>query len=100
MTAWRGIGTTRGRSPCGGLGLSAADVVFVAGSTMDGEEVAALAAYRAARLSHPGLRLIVVPRHAERFEAVAARLRHEGETVIRRSRPEAPRRRIEAGTRR
>ena len=31
------------------LGLSPADLVFVAGSTMEGEEAAALAAYRAAR---------------------------------------------------
>ena len=69
------------------LGLSPADVVFVAGSTMEGEEAAALAAHRAARVEHPGLRLIVVPRHVERFEAVAAWLRQEGETVVRRSNP-------------
>ena len=53
-------------------GLSPTDLVFVAGSTMEGEEAAALAAYRAARRQHPGLRLIVVPRHAERFDRVAA----------------------------
>ncbi len=71
------------------LGLSAVDVVFVAGSTMEGEEAAALAAYRAARVDQPRLRLIVVPRHAERFEEVASWLRDEGETVIRRSKPDA-----------
>ena len=48
-----------------------ADLVFVAGSTMEGEEAAALAAYRAARQEHPRLRLVLVPRHAERFERVA-----------------------------
>lgn len=69
------------------LGLWASDVVFVAGSTMEGEEAAALAAYRAARAVHPGLRLIIVPRHAERFEKVAAWLRDQGETVVRRSDP-------------
>ena len=53
------------------LGLSHSDLVFVAGSTMEGEEAAALAAYRAARLQHPSLRLILVPRHAERFDSVA-----------------------------
>ena len=37
------------------LGLSHADLVFVAGSTMEGEEAAALAAYRAARRQHPRL---------------------------------------------
>ena len=39
---------------------------------MEGEEAAALAAYHAARRQHPGLRLIVAPRHAERFDEVAA----------------------------
>ncbi|WP_165245145.1 3-deoxy-D-manno-octulosonic acid transferase [Paludisphaera soli] len=67
------------------LGLTAADLIFVAGSTMDGEEEAALAAYRAARRDHPRLRLVLVPRHAERFEAVARWLESEGETVVRRS---------------
>ncbi len=69
------------------LGISPAEVVFVAGSTMDGEEAAALSAYRAARAEHPGLRLIVVPRHIERFEPVATWLRQQGESVIRRSAP-------------
>ncbi|MDG3003822.1 3-deoxy-D-manno-octulosonic acid transferase [Paludisphaera mucosa] len=67
------------------LGLSPADLVFVAGSTMEGEEAAALAAYRAARRDHPRLRLVLVPRHAERFEAVARWLEAEGEAVVRRS---------------
>jgi 3-deoxy-D-manno-octulosonic-acid transferase len=67
------------------LGLAAADLVFVAGSTMEGEEAAALAAYRRARLAHPRLRLVLVPRHAERFDRVAAWLEQEGEPFIRRS---------------
>jgi 3-deoxy-D-manno-octulosonic-acid transferase len=69
------------------LGLSASELVFVAGSTMEGEEAAALAAYREARREHPTLRLVLVPRHAERFEAVAAWLAQRGERVARRSRP-------------
>ena len=44
------------------LGLSPSELIFVAGSTMEGEETAALGAYRVARRQHPGLRLIVVPR--------------------------------------
>ena len=67
------------------LGLSPSDLVFVAGSTMEGEEEAALAAYRAARRQHARLRLVLVPRHPERFEKVAAWLREQGETVVRRS---------------
>ena len=60
------------------LGLSSADLVFVAGSTMEGEEAAALAAYRAARERHPRLRLVLVPRHQERFDEVAAWLDPRG----------------------
>lgn len=67
------------------LGLSPADLIFVAGSTMEGEEAAVLAAYEAARRQHPSLRLIVVPRHAERFEEVARMLEEQGESVLRRS---------------
>ena len=52
---------------------------------MEGEEAAALAAYRAARLQHPRLRLVLVPRHAERFDSVAAWLVENGESVVRRS---------------
>jgi 3-deoxy-D-manno-octulosonic-acid transferase len=68
------------------LGLSPTELVFVAGSTMDGEEAAALEAYRVARVQHPGLRLILVPRHAERFDSVDEWLEKRGEAVLRRSR--------------
>ncbi|MDX2039168.1 MAG: glycosyltransferase N-terminal domain-containing protein [Isosphaeraceae bacterium] len=68
------------------LGLSSSEFVFVAGSTMEGEEAAAHAAYLEARKTHPGLRMVVVPRHQERFEKVAAWLEGQGETVVRRSR--------------
>jgi len=67
------------------LGLSASDLIFVAGSTMEGEEAAALAAFRAARARHPGLRLILVPRHQERFDRVAEWLHAKGEVFVRRS---------------
>jgi 3-deoxy-D-manno-octulosonic-acid transferase len=72
------------------LGLSPSDLVFVAGSTMEGEEAAVLAAYKAARRQHPRLRLIVVPRHAERFDEVARWLEKQGEVVVRRSVLSAP----------
>ena len=68
------------------LGLGSSDLVFVAGSTMEGEEAAVLAAYRHARRTHPSLRLVIVPRHAERFDEVAAMIESAGERVIRRSR--------------
>ena len=67
------------------LRISSAELVFVAGSLMEGEEAAALEAYRRAKRIHPRLRLILVPRHVERFDKVAAWLREQGETVVRRS---------------
>ncbi|CAN5599386.1 3-deoxy-D-manno-octulosonic acid transferase [soil metagenome] len=67
------------------LALDPADIVFVAGSTMEGEESAALEAYQLARRHHPRLRLVIVPRHAERFERVASWLEQRGEQVLRRS---------------
>jgi 3-deoxy-D-manno-octulosonic-acid transferase len=72
------------------LGLASTDLVFVAGSTMEGEEPAVLAAYKAARRQHSSLRLILVPRHAERFESVARWLEQQGESVVRRSRVTTP----------
>jgi 3-deoxy-D-manno-octulosonic-acid transferase len=41
--------------------------VFVAGSTMEGEEEAVLAAFRALRTPCPEARLVLAPRHPERF---------------------------------
>jgi 3-deoxy-D-manno-octulosonic-acid transferase len=68
------------------LGIDASEVVFVAGSTMEGEEVAAYAAYQKARVHHPRLRLVLVPRHPERCDRVASGLESRGEQVVRRSR--------------
>jgi 3-deoxy-D-manno-octulosonic-acid transferase len=72
------------------LGLAPTDLVFVAGSTMEGEESAVLAAYNTARRQHRGLRLILVPRHAERFDEVARWLKQNNETVVRRSQLTSP----------
>jgi 3-deoxy-D-manno-octulosonic-acid transferase len=47
-----------------------ADTVFLAGSTQEPEEKMALDAFRAWSEKFPALRLILVPRHPERFEAV------------------------------
>ncbi len=69
------------------LGISSSEIVFVAGSTMEGEEAAALKAYRKARSRHPKLRLVLVPRHPERFDSVASWLEKQGEIVVRRSQP-------------
>jgi len=64
--------------------------VIVAGSTHEAEEAALLAAWPAWQARHPGALLILVPRHPQRFEAVASRLDKLGLTHARHSRGETP----------
>ena len=52
-------------------GIESDDVVFLAGSTQDPEESGALETYRRLYRDFPKLKLILVPRHRERFEEVA-----------------------------
>jgi len=53
------------------FGLSAGERVFIAGSTQEPEEQYSLDAWLSLRTRYPELRLILVPRHKERFEEVA-----------------------------
>jgi 3-deoxy-D-manno-octulosonic-acid transferase len=62
------------------------ETVIVAGSTKAGEEQAVLAAFQVALTSHPGLRLILAPRNASRFDEVAKLLAASGLSWQRRSR--------------
>jgi 3-deoxy-D-manno-octulosonic-acid transferase len=57
----------------------------VAGSTLDGEEMALLEAWAKLRESHPKLVMVMAPRHPERFGAVAALLAESGIAWVRRS---------------
>jgi 3-deoxy-D-manno-octulosonic-acid transferase len=52
-------------------GFAADDIVFLAGSTQEPEEEAALAAFCVLKDAWPRLRLVLVPRHPDRFDAVA-----------------------------
>ena len=65
------------------FGLRPGDPVLLAGSTGDPEEAIALDAYAALRETHPALRLLIAPRHAERFERVAALVRERGFGIVR-----------------
>ncbi len=65
--------------------LDASDLVFIAGSTQDPEEIYAIDAWLALRNEFPRLRLIIVPRHKERFDEVADLIRQRGCRLIRRS---------------
>jgi len=59
--------------------------LLVAGSTMEGEEEMLLGALRHPALASADVLLILAPRHPERFDAVAAKLRKEGLHLCRRS---------------
>ena len=59
-------------------GLAADDVVFLAGSTQEPEESVALQVFQQLSRDWPQLRLIIVPRHPERFDCVARMLDASG----------------------
>ena len=66
-------------------GIKQADIVFLAGSTQQPEEELALNVFRELACVHPNLKLIIVPRHPERFDSVAKMLQSEGVEFARRS---------------
>jgi 3-deoxy-D-manno-octulosonic-acid transferase len=61
------------------------DIVFLAGSTQEPEEQYAIDIFRRLSAQHPRLRLILVPRHPERFDDVAKLLDRSGLPYQRRS---------------
>jgi len=67
------------------LAISPGQQVWIAGSTQAPEEEIVLGIYQRIRRGHPGLRLIVVPRHPERFDEVAALLEKVQVPYLRRS---------------
>jgi 3-deoxy-D-manno-octulosonic-acid transferase len=62
----------------GALGLGPEDELLVAASTHEGEEAALLEAFRALRARWPDLKLLLVPRHPERFAQVEALIARQG----------------------
>jgi 3-deoxy-D-manno-octulosonic-acid transferase len=67
------------------FGIQLDEQVFIAGSTQSPEEMYALDAWRSLRADFPKLRLILVPRHKERFDDVAELVHQRGVTLLRRS---------------
>jgi 3-deoxy-D-manno-octulosonic-acid transferase len=59
--------------------------IWVCGSTGEGEEDIILRVYRGLLMKHPRLRLVIVPRHPQRFDAVAELIESHRFEVIRRS---------------
>ena len=84
--------TARMPRPCGWrklAGFGPGDVVFLAGSTQEPEEQLALETFRHCAERFPRLKLILVPRHPERFERVAQLLAESGLAWRRRSQLDA-----------
>jgi 3-deoxy-D-manno-octulosonic-acid transferase len=67
------------------LGLRAGQPVWIAGSTHRGEEESVLAAYEEVRGTHPGLVLVLAPRHPERVPDVVALVSGRGLRAVRRT---------------
>lgn len=61
------------------------DPIFLAGSTQSAEEEMSLNVYGRLLAQHPRLRLIVVPRHPERFDEVAGLIERSGHAWTRRT---------------
>jgi 3-deoxy-D-manno-octulosonic-acid transferase len=66
-------------------GLGDGDVVLLAGSTQDPEEQYAIEIFKRLAPTHPNLRLVLVPRHPQRFDEVAEMLDQSGLAWQRRS---------------
>ena len=76
----------RARALLAKLGVKPDHPVLVGGSTWAGEEAALLDFYQTAQTTHPGLLLVLVPRHAERREEVLDEIRRRGLSYVQRSR--------------
>ena len=65
--------------------IDESQLVLIAGSTQHPEEELALSAWESLRRDFPSLRLILVPRHRERFGEVASLIRSRSLPIARRS---------------
>lgn len=79
----------RGVLETGGV-VPGRDTILLGGSTWPGEELALAESWRSLSRDRPGLRLVLVPRHAERAGEVEAELSAAGFSVVRASRGPAP----------
>jgi 3-deoxy-D-manno-octulosonic-acid transferase len=67
------------------IGVGGGDKIIVAGSTHPGEEAILLDAYKALGAENRAIKLIIAPRHPERFNAVETIIKESGFSYTRRS---------------
>jgi len=60
-------------------------LVWIAGSTREGEEGKVIAAYKQLKKEFPSLLLMLVPRHPERFDYIARKIQRRGLKGVRRT---------------
>jgi 3-deoxy-D-manno-octulosonic-acid transferase len=65
--------------------LAGRNPVWIAASTMAGEEESVVNAFKKVKQSHPNLTLVIAPRHPNRFNAVYESLMQSGLDVVRRT---------------
>ena len=65
-------------------------VVLLGGSTWPGEDAVLIGIYKRLCLKHPALRLVIVPRHFEKADAVQAEIEKSGLACVRKSRGGPP----------
>lgn len=63
-------------------------LIWIAGSTRDGEEGRIIKTYKRLKHEFPSLLLLLVPRHPERFDYVARKVQRKGLTCVRRTQAE------------
>jgi 3-deoxy-D-manno-octulosonic-acid transferase len=68
------------------LSVDGSGPLWIAGSTVAGEEEGVLGAFRRVRAEFPGARLVIAPRHPERFDDVLVRVEAAGFACVRRTR--------------
>ncbi len=81
--------TPHGRELRSWLNLPVGSIVWVAGSTHAPEEEIVLGTFARLRARFPQLRLILVPRHPDRFVEVASLVERSGQPFVRRSQSNA-----------
>jgi 3-deoxy-D-manno-octulosonic-acid transferase len=80
------VSTSRPVEPLLARVLQCWQQLWIAASTMPGEEELVLDSFVELRKNHGGLKMVIAPRHADRFDAVEAILKQRGLRFIRRSR--------------
>jgi len=60
-------------------------LIWIAGSTREGEEAKILSAYKHLKKNFPSLLLVLVPRHPERFDYIARKVQRRGLVCARRT---------------